>query len=199
MSPEWYSKTSESSKTKFLSVSRKRPWSMSIAIHRQSVGFKLVWMTGKTKVQTRINACLLSYPPTIHHFGQPDSYLLDDIPTDSKASARCPLICLTPHWSKHTALASSLGQLLQPWTCFNLSMSFLYWRGGNTGHSTYMWSSEHWEEDNHCPWCPGCAPVDAPLDVVGHFCSRGMLVFCAHVMVWNRKHSTETSFQLFFF
>lgn len=98
------------------------------SIRRQSAGFKLVWMTEKTKVQTRINVCLPSCPPTIHHFGQPDSYLLDDNPTDSKVAVRCPLIYLTPHWSNHTALASSLGQLLQPWTCFNWSMSFLYWR-----------------------------------------------------------------------
>lgn len=92
-------------------------------------------------------------------------------------------------FSRATAPALNLLQLINV---------FPVLEGGNTGHSTYMWSSEHWEGDNHCPWCPGCAPVDAALDVVGHFCCQGMLVSCAHVMVWNSKHSTETSFQLFF-
>lgn len=169
---------------------------MSIAIHRQSAGFKLVWMTEKTKVQTRINVCLLS---SSHHTPLWKARLLSpwwhphwqqsscEVPPNLSHSTLVKPHC-SGHFSRATAPALNLLQFINV---------FPVLEGGNTGHSTYMWSSEHWDGDNHCPWCPGCAPADAALDVVGHFCCQGMLVYCAHVMVWNRKHSTETSFQLF--
>lgn len=44
---------------------------------------------------------------------------------------------------------------------------------------------------------PVCAPAGAAPDAVVRLCCQGMLVAHVQVIGWNRKHSTEISFQLF--